>query len=192
MSKFEDLQKKIKEKGGFKTEINSFVESIEKKAEKKVEKSYNKVLVETVENLVAEVRSLLSNNNNGIKDLLDYLERKDIEIKEENDQGNKNYKAIIDGLYGLTKQFDKIQKVSITNPSIGLTQEDVKKVFDKYFQAIEKILVYQNELPSSTVVSKKDGRVTRIYEEYSTYSLTYSYTWDSNGGFKEKVTKKLL
>lgn len=192
MNKFEQLQQKIKEKGGFKTEINSFVESIEKKAEEKIAKSSNKTLVENVDKLISEVRNLLADNDNGINELLNYLERKDIEVEEKDNEENKNFKEVIEGIYNLAKQFDKVQKVLSSNSSKELTQEDIRKVFDTSLQAIEKILVSQNEIPSKTIVSKANGHVSRVYEEYNKYSLTYSYTWDTNGGFSEKVVKKLL
>jgi hypothetical protein len=184
MSKLDEIKNKIKAKGGFNKEVESFANAIEKKALEKAEKSSSNSLIENVDKLILDVRNLLESNEHSGDKLINFLEKKDIQTKEDDTLDNKNFKEVIDTLHLLAKQIAKPQK--------GLTEEEVKNAFEKSLQAIEKILVNQNEVPSSTVMTKKDGHVTRIYEEYSTYSLTYSYSWDSSGGFKEKVIKKLL
>jgi hypothetical protein len=135
-----------------------------------------------LQNLVKDVRDLLETNKDNGDELLEYLERKDIQVSENNSANNKNFKAIIDGLHLLASQ--------VAKPKAGLTQEEVKQAFKTSLNAIEELLVKQNEEPSKRIVDKVNGKVSRIFEQYSGYTITSTFMPKEDGGFVETTIKK--
>jgi hypothetical protein len=178
MSKLETLKNKIKERGGFSTEVNNFVALIEKKAAEKITQSVQKELIEHVDTLVKDIQGLLEKQTNGFQEIIDYLEKKS---GESTTQSNEGFTTILEGLEKLAKQADKTQKVSVTNPSQLkiLTQAQAKQAFSEALQAIQKILLNQNEVPESVNVSYgTNEKVTRITERYASFSLITTIRYD--------------
>jgi predicted phage tail protein len=182
---FSDFEKAIQQQS---QAAEKFIKSVEDRAVAKVVRTAQNKLLEKAGELVTDVKEILEKNHDGLQEVIEYLEKQEQRTTDLVKGNEEIYKNIIKSLKTFAKQS---QEVIVKNNPKTITAKEVKSAFGESLEAVTNILVNQNEVPGTVAVSyNNQDKVSRIVENYESYTLTTSISYDSSGKVTSWTTVK--